>query len=355
MADNNFELSSPIKGLQVLRGKEGYARVAYIVGGVIAALFGGYYLLPYAILALENILYTAVLAVVVFIVGYVLVSDTFWNSVIYFLDNMLLRMENLVIESDPFSTAQNAIKKLNKRLQEMVGYLTSLRGSEERQKKELAALAVEKEDFMRKGAYALKNGDQEMASRFSNQAQNRQDAISRLTPIFDRTVALRAFIDQLHNRVENRVAEAQDSLDLALREFKITKDSDDAIKAAQRAMSGDDAEMFRRSMEVISEKTFKMVGEVEFFMDTTRPLIEMDKISNAVKSEKALDALREWMDRDTGLMNKQDKAALALSAGDPNLFVSTETVTAKSGSPVKVRANGNKTGGNDIADKYDLD
>ena len=157
----------------------------------------------------------------------------------------------------------------------------------------------------------------------------------------------------MYSRVNSKIDEAQDSLSIALREFNITESSDNAIKSAQKALSGNDMEMFTRSMAAISDQTFQMVGEVEYFMDTTRPLLEMDKVTDAVQSEKALASLQEWMKHDTPIMNKQEKKQLALTAGNPDLFVSV--ANTKSRPTVKVVANGKTDDEDDVVEKYGLD
>ncbi len=353
MGDNNLDLIP--KGLQVFRGKEGWVKNGYMALGITVLLLAGYYLAPFAILALENILILAGLVVATAIALYVIFSPTFQNAVVYFLDNMILRLENAVIESDPFSTAQNAIKKLKKRLEEMKGYMTTLRGSKEKLAKEINQFETERQDDLRKAKYSLENGKKDLAVRFSNTAQMRENSISKLKPILERTATLYSFIEQLYGRVDAKIGEAEEGLGIELRVYNITEQSDLAIKSAMKAMSGEDMEMFKRSMDAITTQTFKMVGEIEFFMDKTRPLLEMDKISNAVASEKALDSLREWMNQDTAIMDKEEKAQLALTAGDPNLFLTAKSSAGNRPAEKVVARKSSNGNSDDFLTKYGLD
>lgn len=351
---SDFEALSK-KGLQVFRGKEGWVKAVYVIVGIGLILTGGYFVAPYVAIALENILYTIALVVATFAAGYVVFSPTFQNAVIYFLDNLILKMENAVIVSDPFSTAQNAIKKLLKRKDEMKIYVTDLRGSRDKLKSDIALFEKERDEELRKGKYALEHGDPDSATMFAETAQSILNSINQLTPNLDRSNTLCTFIEKIYKKVSVKIEGAQKKLEIALRTFNINEYSSKAIRAAQNAMSGTDMDMFDRSMSVISDETFAMVGEIEFFMDTTRPLLEMDKITDAVQSEKALESLRQWMDTDTSIMNKDEKQQLLLESGNADLFISKNSVQGDTRQAVKVAVNTSAGKSDDISKKYGLD
>lgn len=305
------------KKLDILRGKEDVVKWIYVALVASIALGVGYYLLPYVILALENILWTAALAAIVGVVGYVALSPTFQQGAIYFLDNMILRLRNLVIQSDPFSTAQNAIKKLKNRRDEMLGYVERLRGSRRQLEHEIQSFTNERTKALKLAQAADSQGNTVQASRYAHTASRLKESIERLQPMLDRTEALNVFLDKMFQLLDAKIGEADDSLQIALREYSIMETSGNAVKEARRAMSGPDQEMFEESMRSISDRTFALVGEVEMFMDITKPLIEGKEFEDQAGDLSALAEFREWVAQDTELLPKEAKRQLLIDAGQP--------------------------------------
>lgn len=330
MDPQSFEQSAR-KGLQMLRGKEGVVKIVYVLAGFALVGWGGIYLAPYLITALENWLMLAGLAVVAFAVAYVLFSPTFQNAAVYFLDNIILRFHNLVIQSDPFSTAQNAIKKLKRRRDEMQGYVEKLRGSRRQLEREIGSFSKERDSALRTALAAKDQGNVVQESRYANTATRLRESIARLEPMLARTESLNGFLEKMFALLDAKIGESEDSLKIALREYSIMEISANAVREAQKAMSGPDQEMFEESMRAISDRTFAMVGEVEMFMDITKPLLDGRDFENQAKAMAALEEFQTWAAQDTELLPKETKRQLLFEAGH-TAFVPAEIETpVKSG------------------------
>lgn len=323
MNSESFEQSAR-KGLQILRGKEGLVKWAYISILLALALGTGYYLLPYVIIALENVLLTAGLVAAVGVVAYVIFNPTFQNAAVYFLDNIILRIHNAVIQSDPFSTAQNAIKKLKRRRDEMRGYVEKLRGSRRQLEQEIGAFTKERDSALRTAKAAKDHGNFVQESRYANTAARLRESITRLQPMLDRTESLNGFLEKMFQLLDAKIGESEDSLKIALREHSIMETGANAVREAQKAMSGPDQEMFEESMRAISDRTFALVGEVEMFMDITKPLLDGRDFENQAKAMAALEEFQQWAAQDTELLSKETKQQLLLEAGHTT-FIPTET------------------------------
>lgn len=318
------------KGLQMLRGKEGIVKIIYVLAGLALVTVGGIYLAPYLILALENWLLLAGLAVVAFAVAYVLFSPTFQNAAVYFLDNIILRIHNAVIQSDPFSTAQNAIKKLKRRRDEMRGYVEQLRGSRRQLEQEIGSFSKERDSALRTAKAARDQGNLVQESRYANTASRLRESIERLQPVLERTETLNGFLEKMFQLLDAKIGESEDSLKIALREHQIMETSANAVREAQKAMSGPDQEMFEESMRAISDRTFAMVGEVEMFMDITKPLLDGRDFESQAKAMAALEEFQQWAGQDSELMPKEAKRQLLIEAGHTT-FLPAETQAVKSG------------------------
>jgi len=323
------------KGLQILRGHEKGAKIAYTAGIIGGGLLLSYYLLPYIIIALENLLLFALLVVVTLVVGYILLSPTFQNAAVYFLDNLILRFHNLVISSDPFSTAQNSIKKLKKRLEQMATSVKSLGGTKKKLEDKVADFTNQREQALNRALLAEKQGNDIQKARFANKAKQLKTALDTINPMLTKATGLHAFLMRMHGVLEGEVGKAEDSLSVALQTYDIMQDSADAVAAAQKAMSGPDQEMFKQSMEEISSRTFAMVGEIEFFMDVTQPLLDMKDFESQANTMDALKELQEWANRDSEFMPTQEKRQLLLEAGDPSLLVPVSGAKMREKVPVK--------------------
>lgn len=320
MDSSKFETAAR-KGLEIFRGKETIVKIAYVLVALGIVTVGGLYLAPLVYTAFENLIYTAFLGVALFAIGYVIFSPTFQTAFVYFLDNIILRLRNLVITSDPFSTAQNAINKLSRRKEEMRGYVENLGGARKKLSAEIEGFTAERSTALNRAKLAGKQGITLQQTRYANTADRLLESIKRLQPMLQRSDSLYAFLTRMYQLLDAKVAEESDALNIALREHSILETSANAVRQAQKAMSGPDQEMFNDSMQAISDRTFALVGEVEFFMDMTKPLLDTADFESQAKSMEAMDHFNKWLGQDSELIPREEKQQLLLQSGNPTQFL----------------------------------
>lgn len=282
----------------------------------------GWYLLPYLIIILQNLLWTTGLVVGLIIALKVVFNKTLQRAVMLLIDNMALRAQKLVVESDPFSTAQNMIKRLVRRKEELRTYVGNLRGALDNVEKSIKVFENKREQALAYAKAALDDKNHVQLKRYSNTAKRYEESIARLTPIKETTKALYTFLSKMLELCGAQIEEQEEALSIALQEYRIAEQSKEAVGAAQAAMSGEDFQMFNQAMDAIAFNTQTYLGEVELFMDMTQPLLDAKDFENRAKTDQAVEEFKKWLQQDTALMGADEKQALLRTVTDtPEMFM----------------------------------
>lgn len=327
--NNQSQISSSVnKGLQIFRGKEGWVKAFWVIGVFTAFVVGGVYLLPWVILAFTNFLYAAGLFAATCLVLFLAFNSNVQTAVIYGLDNLALKMRDIALNSNPFLTARNAISKLKKRRDELKEAVGELRGKRDQLFEQIKTFGKELRDA--KGAFELAkkttNNSQMMIQ--SSKGRRLKEAIEQLTPMSERLDTSYSFISKMYQVLDTKILEEENSLEIALRTHNIMTTSAGAVRTAQRIMSGSDREIFDSAMQQISDRTYALVGEVEQFIDLTRPMLETSDFEQQAKAMQALEEFQKWAQEDTELMPKAEKRQLLREAGVTQLLPATTTVAS---------------------------
>ena len=294
-----------------------------LLAGLVVA---GWYLLPYLIIILQNLLWTTGLVVGLIIALKVVFNKTLQRAVMLLIDNMALRAQKLVVESDPFSTAQNMIKRLVRRKEELKVYVAKLRGALDSTEKSIKGFQEKREQALAYAKAALDDGNGVQLKRYSNTAKRYAESIARQTPLKETNKAFYIFLSKMLELCGALIEEQDEALAIALQEYRITELSKEAVGAAQAVMSGEDFQMFNQAMDAIAFSTQTYLGEVELFMDMTQPILDAKDFESRAKTNQAVEEFKKWLQQDTALMGADEKQALLRTVTDtPEMFLPKST------------------------------
>jgi hypothetical protein len=290
------EFKPQIESWKKYQGKFGW------VLWVLAVLLGIYFFNGLAPTLLDfftnltNIVYQALFAVAGVValgaIGFACYVLSGWFMITR--DNLKLRAEIAAIKADPFGTAQVQINKAKDRIATMGRHIANLKGAiekliakiqqytkEQQQKLTNAKLATQS---MAKVSPDSPEYRQLQAQRDSNvtMAENRRNAIDRLTPNKVRAEQLYAFLIEFRTLTINKITVSQDQLELAKDEFNINTESRDAIMAAQGMLEGVEKERFEQSMNIIHSNISQMVGEINYVMEMTQPILDAQRFEDGM-------------------------------------------------------------------------
>ncbi len=292
--------------------------LALLAGLVVA----GWYLLPYLIVIMQNLLWTIGLVVTAAISLKVILNKTLQRAVVLFIDNMAYRFEKFVIEQDPFSTAHNQIRLLKRVKAELESHVSNLKAALKRITTVIAQFFSGKTEALNMAKVAQEKNDKIKVGRYARTAERYQESIDRLTPIQETAKAIYSFQFEMLRLTEEQIAEMEEAVKIAFLEADIAEESRDAVRAAEAIMSGPARENFNRSMDAIAFKTSVAVGEVELFTDMMRPLLEAKSFENEAKTMAAVEKFKVWVQQDSALLSADAKQDILRSSTDhPEIFL----------------------------------
>ncbi len=217
--------------------------------------------------------------------------------------------------------------RLAKRVEQVRASWESIRGDKRQLEAERAEFSTQITQTRNLAKLAVQEQKPMLVTRYANQVQSDTDVLKQLDVMLERDNAMENYLHKLTDYLENKQAEEQHNLDVALKFYNIATRNAAATRAARKAMGGPDKEALDFSMKEIADRTFALVGEVEVFMDTTKPLLESMDFENKANSMAALQNFQEWLQSDSDVMPKAEKQQLLLEAGATQ-FLPAATVAA---------------------------
>lgn len=318
MADFQTDMK---KGLQVFRGMEWWLKGVWILAVIAVAVVLGLFVMPSVILAFENLWIAGMWFGLTALAAYLAFNQKLRTTFIYAIDNTCLWLRNLLADSEPFLTAQTAISRIKKRWNELGTAVGKLRGKKKTADQKTAAL--EKQLLGAKGAftYAQKQNDQRNMRVEASRGQSLREALDQIRPQQQSLEQMILMMSKTYEFLGEKIEIQENDLNAKLEAYDIASIQSGAVKDAKKMMSGEDQEMFDRSMKNIADQTNAMLGEVEQFLDVTQPLIDSADFRKQAKAMAALEEFQKWASVDGEIISSTEKQQLLLTAGAETQFV----------------------------------
>jgi hypothetical protein len=146
-----------------------------------------------------------------------------------------------------------------------------------------------------------------------------------LTPNKVRAEQLYAFLIEFRTLTINKITVSQDQLELAKDEFNINTESRDAIMAAQGMLEGVEKERFEQSMNIIHSNISQMVGEINYVMEMTQPILDAQRFEDGMALQNALANFEIWMSKDTAVSSSDKQQMMLKAASEDSIIETTKT------------------------------
>jgi hypothetical protein len=276
------------------------------VGGYFALKFLDV-LLPLLERVLENTIYTAALAAIVGVLGWIVVSKDF-HRLAWMGYKMAMRwLTSLVINIDPISILEGYVEELKKKFGEISSALASLRA----QSRELTQLIQTKtshyEHSMNLAKEARDHGAQAgMKTQFaiqSRKAGRLEKTALTYQGLLNKIKAHIALMEKVQEASKYMIADIEDTVEEETEKRKTIRASYRAMAASKAILQADkDREMYDLALSNVQSDYFNKLGEIDQFMEDSKDFINTMDLENGIADLDAMAKLEAWDQRASSLL-----------------------------------------------------
>lgn len=268
-----------------------------VVMGATAVYFWGI-IVPWVVTMLQSTLTAAVLAAVIFAIGWVVFDPRWRNLVFYGYKSLMRLLTSAFIEIDPIGILKTYVKTLTEKLQEMDASIASLNGQRQKLRNQIDKNEHDRVHNLQLAQQAQKHGD-DMRTAFvlkARQAGRLQQSNLTLQNLLDRMDMLGRVLTKMRGASAVMIEDIQGEVDVKTQERAALLAGYNAFSKAKKIMdgAGDDRELFDMTMAHLTDDYGQKMGEIETFMDMSKGFIQSVDLDNGIFEEDALAQLDAW-------------------------------------------------------------
>jgi hypothetical protein len=316
--------SNKISDILQSREKWGQNIVTLLILGALAAT-GIYYwglIVPFLLDMATNTLKLAGACAALGAIGWMVLDPKMRTLWLYAYRSMTRWLTRQFVDIDPIGILNTYVSRLKERLAEMDKAIGELQG----QRDQLAAFISKNEEerihALERAAQAKKIAEQggENAARMRGQMglQGRQagrlDASNKtLTKLLAEMDKLLSQLKKLRETSSLLMEDISADVKLRTEQYKMVTRGYSAFKRAQKMMAsgGAEKELYDETLDKLADDYSKKMGEIEYFMERSKGMIDGAELDNMAYEESALAQLEKW--------EKEGK--------NPNVRVSTDVTS----------------------------
>ncbi|MDH3648930.1 MAG: hypothetical protein OEQ53_04565 [Saprospiraceae bacterium] len=316
----NFNSIPSTKSKSFWKRPEGVAGAIFL----IAVIAGGGFLLvsflPTLIALAQNVLYLALMLMVLGAVIYMVLDPRMRNLVWYMYKSVMRWVTGIFVTIDPIGILKNYVEDLEDNLGKMSKQIGSLRGQMRKLKNIMEENDKEIENNMLIARKAKEQGSEKHMLLSSRKAARLKESNTKYSALHSKMTILYRVLNKMYQNSEILLEDTKDQVKLKEQERKAIRASHSAMKNAMDIISGSGSkrEMFDAALESIADDLANKVGEMERFMEMSSSFMESVDLQNGVFEEEGMRMLEKWEKESTlMLLGDGQKATETLDLRDP--------------------------------------
>lgn len=260
-----------------------------------------------------NTLLLAIICVLIFSLLYVVTNSKFQLLAKYFFKSIMRKITGAFVEIDPIGIMKSYISSMQEKRASIGTTRDKLRGQIKVLDDKIAKNAGIYESEMAKAAVAKQKGNMGQVTVSGRQAI-RMDTLNRAD-----LVPLRSQMDA-HLRAANKyyevtgtvIEDLTNEVDAQKTRREMIAASYSVMKAAKAIMMGgtDEKELFDQALEYTVTDYGMKLGEIESFIENSKPFVDGLDMQNGVYEAEALKRLQEWEGKADSILLGNEKAQL---------------------------------------------
>lgn len=310
---------------------EGKVGAVGIIALIALFIIGGYFVLPYVIIALKSTLYTMFLLGGIFLLLTLVIHPTSRNFFILSYKMVFKGLTGIFITLDPIMILKDYVQQLYANLDEMAKQIGTVKGTRQGLKTKIAQYTDEANRFMSRAQVAKEKGKATIAKGEHRKAERRKASVQKLTALDTKIEMILRVLSKMHENCNLMADDTKDEVELKQDEWEAIKNANSAMKSAMSVISGggDKRANFEQAMEFLIDDISLKMGEMENFMDMTEGLMASIDLDNAMFDDKMVKNLDAWEKKSDSWILGEDKSTIIDDTHNPNKDVEIDLKDAK--------------------------
>jgi hypothetical protein len=308
--------------------KEGTVGMVVVVLIALAVVMVLPAVLAFIISLLEQTLTAIALFIAVGTILFFASQKRTWTIIGGLFKLVMYHATNIFITIDPVGIVRNHVKSLREKIQEMSdgkskmrGDIAALQGEKEKNTQEIShCLSIVKE--AKRAVDAGDEGKKFVMVQNANQAKRLQSSNDDYDKMLARMQAMYAVLGKYIDAASFTADDAEANVNEAIRKKRMMDRASSTMGLAKRILlgQGDETDVYNQTMEYMAEDYGKKLGEIQDFMDVSKPIIDKFDLQNMAGANEVLDNLDAWVTKtDSLILSDQGKAKQITEGTDSSM------------------------------------
>ena len=310
---------------------EGRVGAVGAVGIIALLVIGGYFALPFIIIALKNTLYTMFLLGGIGLILMLAIHPSSRNFFCLAYKMFFKNLTGFFITLDPIMILKDYVQQLYVNLEEMSKQVATVKGTMQNLKRKINSYTDEANQLMSRANVANEKGNKKVAITSNRAAERRRKSVQKLTALYNKIEMILRVLHKMHENGVIMAEDTKDEVELQQDEWQAIKNANSAMKSAMSVISGggDKRANFEHAMEIMIDEVSLKMGEMENFMDMTSGLMESIDLDNDVFDDKMLKNLEAWEKKSDSWILGEDKTTAIHDAYNPEKDIDSEDLSMR--------------------------
>jgi hypothetical protein len=280
---------------------EGVTGTIFLIA-ILAAL--GFVLvnaLPTLIALASNVLYLALMILVLGAIIYMVLDPKMRTLVGYMYKSIMRKLTSMFVTIDPIGILKNYVDDLEDNLRKMSTQIGNIRGQMRKLKTLMEENGSEIENNLKLAQKAKEQGIQNQMVLSSRKAARLRETNEKYRVLYNKMEVLSRVLSRMYQNSEVLLEDTKDQVKHKEEERKAIRASHSAMKSAMSVISGDADKraIFDMALEEIADDVAQKVGEMEHFMEMSSNFMNSVDLQNGVFEEEGLKMLDDWEKKST--------------------------------------------------------
>ncbi|MBP7699202.1 MAG: hypothetical protein KA101_01055 [Saprospiraceae bacterium] len=308
---------------------EGVTGTLFLVGLLLGGGYLLYTLLPYLLIATQNVLYLSGMLIVLAGIIYMVLDPKMRNLIGNIYKSMMRSITGIFVNINPIAILKNYVEDLESNLRKMSKQIGNLRG----QMRQLSGLMeqnkVEIDKSMKLASQAQKENNTNQVTLSARKAARLQEANEKYGVLHNKMDLLYKVLTKMYENSETLIEDTKDQVTIKEQEYTAIRAGHNAMQQAMSILKGDSSKklMFDQSIEAINNDLAMKVGEMERFMDMSGKFMDSIDLQNGVFEEEGIKMLDSW-ERDSLILTNpklKNNEQLDLNQAKPDRILSPKS------------------------------
>ncbi|GAB3549946.1 hypothetical protein [Spirosoma fluminis] len=280
-------------------------------------------IIEFLIRATSNVLELALLLGVLGVIIFLITSRDVRTAVFFLFKSLMRSLTGTVIQLNPIAIMKIYVDDLKEKRQKMQGQIDTLAGQLVKLNKKISENnELIKQKFAeanKANSLSDRPGMRESAQLATIEGAGLQEMNEKLFPLQRNMKTVLAFMEKVNQSADYIIKETEIKVRLKETEYKIVKESSNALKTAVSIFKGDPDKRFYfdQSMEYIQDDMSQKLGEMKRAMDLSMDFINGVDIQNGILSDKGEALLEAYNKGEFKMVQLDAPSANPISAPIP--------------------------------------